>query len=279
MLKALSETHYFTDEMLETVTGKLINAKTLKNMQLIKKVTPLSSDISESMAMSNLMEDFPLICKKESLSVQMALIGDYFETTGKLISLDEVPEEMYGGKLPVDKGRKSKRKEMTEEEYLEVEQPSKKAKKVKASDNLKIGGSGVPSVQEEAQELDPEAIICKKTRSGKPSAPTTLSALEQSPLKKRKRTPAPRKLKELVYVTKEIEGVEAATKLVTREVRKKKAEEAAALQKALEVAREIEAPASSLSRAFVAAVAEEVLINVADLQRMATSEAGSLMMV
>jgi len=51
MLKALSETHYFTDEMLETVTGKVINAKTLKNMQLIKNVTPLKSDISESVAM------------------------------------------------------------------------------------------------------------------------------------------------------------------------------------------------------------------------------------
>jgi len=67
----------------------------------------------------------------------------------------------------VDKGRKSKRKEMTEEEYLEAEQPFKKAKKDKASDKLKIGGSGVPSVQEEAQELDPEAIIGKKTRVAK----------------------------------------------------------------------------------------------------------------
>jgi len=79
---------------------------TLKNMQLIKKVTPLKSDISEFMAISNLMEDFPPICKKDTLAVQMALIGDHFENTGKLISLDEVPEEMYGGKLPVDKGRK-----------------------------------------------------------------------------------------------------------------------------------------------------------------------------
>ena len=121
MLKALSETHYFTDEMLETVTGKLINAKTLKNMQLIKKATPLKSDISESMAMSNLMEDFPPICKKDTLAVQMALIGDYLENTGKLINLDEVPEEMFGGKLPVDTIRKSKRNELTKEEYLEAE--------------------------------------------------------------------------------------------------------------------------------------------------------------
>ena len=66
-------------------------------------------------------------------------------------------------------------------------------------------------------------------------------------------------------MTEEIEGVEATTELVTREVRKKKAEEAVALQKALEVAREIEVPASSLSGASVAVVAEEVLINAADL--------------
>jgi len=67
--------------------------------------------------------------------------------------------------------------------------------------------------------------------------------------------------------------------LVTREVKKKKAEDVAALQKALEVARDIEVPASSLYGAIVAAMAEVVMNNAADLQGMATSEAGSLMMV
>jgi len=80
-------------------------------------------------------------------------------------------------------------------------------------------------------------------------------------------------------VNEEIEGVEATTELVTREVKKKKAAVVAALQKALEVARDIKVPASSLSRASVAAVAEEVLNNAVDLQRMATSGVGSLMMV
>ena len=46
ILKALSETNFYTDEKLETVTGRVINAKTLKHMQLIKKMTPLKSDIS-----------------------------------------------------------------------------------------------------------------------------------------------------------------------------------------------------------------------------------------
>jgi hypothetical protein len=79
----------------------------------------------------------------------MHFIRDHFETYGKVIRLDDVPEEMYGGALPVAKGRKSKRKATSKEEYLEVEQPSKKAKKDKASEKLKIGGSAMPSIEEE----------------------------------------------------------------------------------------------------------------------------------
>jgi len=101
ILQALIEVNYFTDEKLETETGKVINASTLKNMRLIPKVTKLKTDLNESRVVSNLMEDFPPICKKDTLDVKMALIADYYETHGKLISLDEVPEEMYGGELPV----------------------------------------------------------------------------------------------------------------------------------------------------------------------------------
>jgi hypothetical protein len=56
-------------------------------------------------------------------------IKDHYETYGKVIRLDDVPEEMYGGALPVARSRKSKRKVTSKEEYLEAEQPSKKAKK------------------------------------------------------------------------------------------------------------------------------------------------------
>jgi len=47
ILQALSEVNYFTDEKLETETGKVINTNTLTNMRLISKVTKLKSDISE----------------------------------------------------------------------------------------------------------------------------------------------------------------------------------------------------------------------------------------
>jgi len=89
----------------------------------------------------------------------MALLGDHFTQTGEIIGLDEVPEEMPGSKLPVEKSRKAKRKELTQEEYLEAENPPKRPKKEKASEKLKFGTSEVPSIQEEAQDLNPEAII------------------------------------------------------------------------------------------------------------------------
>jgi len=196
IIKALSQTRFYTDQMLETVVGKVINGKTLKNMQLIKVFTPLSSDMSESMVVSDLMANFPPICKKDSLAVQMALLSDHFANTGERIGLNEVPEGMPGSKLPVEKGRKAKRKELTQEEYLEGENPSKKAKKEKASEKLKAGSSEVPSIQEEAQELNPEAIIQQKTRSGKQVASPSTTAPEQTLLKKKKkRTPKPRKLR------------------------------------------------------------------------------------
>jgi len=66
-LKALSETSGFTDDMLGTVTGKIINGSTLGNMRLIKQeaITKLETDWKETKVSSNLMEGFPLICKQD----------------------------------------------------------------------------------------------------------------------------------------------------------------------------------------------------------------------
>jgi len=57
-LKALSETRGFTDQQLGTVTGKIINGSSLRNMTLIKKdaYKKLETDLKESRAISNLME-------------------------------------------------------------------------------------------------------------------------------------------------------------------------------------------------------------------------------
>jgi len=120
---------------------------------------------------SNLTEDFPPIRKKDTLAVQMALIADYYETHGKLISLDEVPEEMYGGELPIAKSRKSKRKDLSKEEYLAEEQPSKKAKNRNLVKAPEEGGFDLQYIEEEA-----ERVLGKRTREGQEVAPSPIQA-------------------------------------------------------------------------------------------------------
>jgi hypothetical protein len=97
VLDKLSSVEAFTDKLLDTKTGKFINAQTLKNMKLISNITKLETDLSESSAKSDLMKDFPPICKKDPLDVQMYNIKDHFETTNQVMKLEDVPEEMYGG--------------------------------------------------------------------------------------------------------------------------------------------------------------------------------------
>jgi len=65
LLRGMSETRGFTDDMLGRVINKIINGSTLANMRLIKLevITKLDSDLKESRVSSNLMEGFPPICK------------------------------------------------------------------------------------------------------------------------------------------------------------------------------------------------------------------------
>jgi len=71
---------------------------------------------------------------------------------------------------------------------------------------------------------------------------------------------------------------DTATELVTREVRKRKKAEAEALQKVLELAKEIEVPASVLLKDAAAEVAEQALKSTAELQMEVTAEAENLLL-
>ena len=66
--------------------------------------------MKESRAMSNLMEGFPPICKQDPLDVQLFYIHDHLQSTGENIQLEDIPDQMYGGALPVAKSRKTNRK-------------------------------------------------------------------------------------------------------------------------------------------------------------------------
>ncbi|RHN80676.1 hypothetical protein MtrunA17_Chr1g0190871 [Medicago truncatula] len=202
----MTDINFFTDVQLGTETGKVINGATFKHMKLIpaEVYKQLSTDMKDSDAVSTLMKNFPPICKQDPLDVQMNFIKDHFATTGIKLRLEDVPETMYGGALPVAKCRKTKRKALTNDEYLDdaSEQPTKKSKKA-----------------------EKEKTSVKMNEA------------------------------------------------------KKDAEVATSLQKTMEIAREIEVPASSIVREDVGADAQEVVKATEEVQEMVTSEAGSLLMV
>ncbi|RHN66797.1 hypothetical protein MtrunA17_Chr3g0095541 [Medicago truncatula] len=155
--------------------------------------------------------------------------------------------------------------------------PPKKAKKEKVVVQEKVVGLVVPTIQEEVEDLEPAKILNKRTRSGK-SAETSQLLPDQPSIPKKKRKHVVKKLKESSYL-KEEDQIAAATDLVTRELEKKKADDVAALQKVLELAKEIEVPVSSIAREDVGADAQEVIKAAEVVQEFVETEAGSLVVL
>jgi len=202
--KALKLLKVVDDDQLGTVTGKIVYASTLRNMNLIKKeeFTKLKTDLQESFAVSNLMDTFPSIFKQDPLDVQIYFIHDQWKNSGETIRLDEAPEEIFGGTLPVARKRKSNKKKATSEadDVEEASEPKKKkAKKEKQVSQGQAIGSGIPSIQDEVQDLEPAEILNKRTRSGKTvGSSQPLPAQPSIPKKKRKHVV--RKMKVSSYV-------------------------------------------------------------------------------
>jgi len=111
ILKALKLSKVVNDEQPGTVTRKIIIVGTLRKMHMIKKeeFTKLKIGLQESFVVSNLMDDFPPICKQDPIDVQTNFILDHWERTGETIKIDDIPEQMYGGALLVAR-RESQRK-------------------------------------------------------------------------------------------------------------------------------------------------------------------------
>jgi len=173
ILNALKKVNYFTDAQLGTVTGMIINGGTLVHMKLIRKEDHkvLSTDLKESSVILNLMDDFPPICKQDPLEVRVIYMKEYFEMTGQTNKISDIPDEMYGGALPIAKSRKSLKRKMIEAEYLDdtSEQIAKIAKTTAPQPNPTA--SDVLLLQQEAQELDAFEVLTKKSRSKKQEDP------------------------------------------------------------------------------------------------------------
>jgi len=273
-LKALKLTKVIDDNQLGTVVGKYINGNTLKNMYLVEKVVKMDTDLKESNILSNLMDDFPPICKHDPIDVQTAYMYEHYKTTGDIIKYSDILDTMYGGSLPVaTKKRKSKKKDASgaaEEE--EASKPkSKKVKKEKGT--LQEVGPAMPTIQEDFKDLEPVKVLNKRTRGGA-SSESSLSLSPQPTIHKKKRKHVVWKMKVSTYVTDEDAEVEVAIDIVTREVRKKKATDVDALQQALDISKEIEVPAEVLLKESTVEDAHKVVELAEDLQELVVADQG-----
>ena len=88
----------------------------------------------------------------------------------------------------------------------------------------------MPIIQEEVQDLEPAKVLNKRTRSGK-SVGTSQPQPAQPFIPTRKRKHVVKKLK----IASEEEDIEEATEIVSKEVRRKKEADVAALEKALQL--------------------------------------------
>jgi len=110
--------------------------------------------LKESSVISNLMDDFPPICKEDPLEVRVMFIKDYYEMTGQIIKISDIPDEMYGGALPISRNRKTLKRKMTEAEYLDAtpEFDAKVAKTSALESHSPASDMIIP--QQEAPEAD-----------------------------------------------------------------------------------------------------------------------------
>jgi len=195
-------------------------------MHLIKKedFQELKTNLKESSVVSNLMDDFPPICRQDPPDVRANFVYEHWQRTRETIKFDDIPETMYGGVLLVARKRKSKKRITSEvDDVEEASEPKKmKAKKAKEDPKQQATNYVVPTIQDEVQDLEPAKVMNKRTRSGKLVGSSQPLPPQPSIPKKKRKHPI-RKLKVSDYVMEEDDQVEAATDLVTREVRRKRA--------------------------------------------------------
>jgi len=84
-------------------------------MHLVKTVIKMDTDLQESNILSNLMDNFPPICKQDPPDVRAYYVYEHWKATRETIKYSNIPDTMYHGSLPVaSKKRKAKKSASSE---------------------------------------------------------------------------------------------------------------------------------------------------------------------
>jgi len=138
LVKTLKNLGNASDKTLRTITGKIINGKTLQNMKIIKKFSPNEKDLKESTDQTKLMKDFPPIFKERNPEVLNELISGFIKETGGIIVDDDTPD--VPDEVPLQVRRK---RTITDAGSKATGAQTKKSKKDK-SEALKPVNSSAP---------------------------------------------------------------------------------------------------------------------------------------
>jgi len=220
----------------------------------------------------SLMDDFPPISKEDPPDVRAHFVYEHWKATGETIKYDDIRDTMYGCSLPIASKKRKSKKKATLEATKDKEASEPKPKKAKKEKDAQGVGTSMPTIQEEAQELEPAKIMNRRTRGGN-STGSSQSLPHQPSIPKKKRN----QIRKVVLQEEDDAEIEAATNLVTREVRRKKVAHTAALQQTLEIAKEIEVPVEALLKESTAADAQKVVELAENLQELVV--AGELLNV
>jgi len=110
LLETLRKNMLASDKALGTITGKIINGKTLQNIKIIRKFSPNEKDLKESAVQTELIRDFPPISKEENSEVLAELIAAYANESGGILDddtpdiPDEAPLRVRGKRAKTDDG-------------------------------------------------------------------------------------------------------------------------------------------------------------------------------
>jgi len=77
ILKVVKQSKIINDHQLGTMTGRCINGSALKHMKMIIDVFKLKTDLKESYVVSNLMDDFPPICRQDPPDVRAHFVYEH----------------------------------------------------------------------------------------------------------------------------------------------------------------------------------------------------------
>jgi len=135
LLQTLRRNKLASEKALGTVTGKIINGKTLQNMKIIKKFSPNEKELKDYVVQTELMRDFPHIHNERNHEVLAELIAGYVKESGGIILDNDTPDVPDEAPLRI-RGKRARSDDDSEAAGVQTKKPKKDKSKASNPDSI-----------------------------------------------------------------------------------------------------------------------------------------------